>query len=142
MIPARQYGHTLIEVTLVGLIVAIVAVLGARAIGQHQLKLRQLRGQAALIGAAQWMEHFHVMQRRYDRSASGQPTVLPTKFLAGDAGEAEYSLVFESLEAQAYVLLAVPAVSWSGDVCGSLVLDHRGMRSHRGSAQSDCWILR
>ncbi len=137
-----QRGAGLIELATVAAIVALLAGFAYPSLLEQQRTTRRAQAQAALIEAAQWMESYYAEHRRYDRTSAGVEVILPADLRVAPrnrASQPDYEIVFETLDAHRYTLLARPAAGAAGDPCGVLELDHVGRRASRGARTRGCW---
>ena len=126
-------GFTLIEVLIA---MACVAVLVTVAWPSYQsLTGRGQRAQArtALLQAAHWLERAASANGSYPAS-----TDIPTSVLLVEGQR--YQIQVTSAP-QSYTLSALPLGSQSADACGTLTLNHLGVRGVQGASQSaaQCW---
>jgi type IV pilus assembly protein PilE len=129
----RQLGFTLIEVLVA---MACVAVLVTVAWPSYQsLVERSQRAQArtALLQAAHWLERAASANGSYPAN-----TDIPASVLQVEGRR--YQLQVTSTP-QSYNLSALPIGSQSADACGTLTLNHLGLRGVQGASQSaaQCW---
>lgn len=129
----RQLGFTLIEVLVV---MACVAALTTVAWPNYQsLMWRGHRAQArtALLQAAHWFERTASANGSYPASTDVPASVLQVE------GQ-RYQITVTST-AQSYTLSATPLGSQSADSCGTLTLNHLGVRGVQGGSQAaaPCW---
>lgn len=132
----RIKGFSLMELMIA---VAIVAILGAIAYPSYQDSVRKSRradAKAALTELAQLMEQHY--SQRFNYSTFTLPTTKTPK----DAldGSQYYTLKLkEGASANSFMLLAEPVNAQSGDVCGTLTLDHTGARGAAIDDVNKCW---
>ena len=129
----RQLGFTLIEVLVA---MACVAVLVTVAWPSYQgLVERSQRAQArtALLQAAHWLERAASANGSYPASTDIPASVLQV--------EGQRYQIQVSSSPQSYTLSAVPIGPQSADACGTLTLNHLGVRGVQGASQSaaQCW---
>lgn len=129
----RQLGFTLIEVLVA---MACVAVLVTVAWPSYQgLVERSQRAQArtALLQAAHWLERAASANGSYPAS-----TDIPASVLQVEGRR--YQIQVTSAP-QSYTLSALPLGPQSADACGTLTLNHLGVRGVQGASQSaaQCW---
>ncbi len=127
------YGFTLIE-TLIAL--ACVALLTSLAWPNYQkLILQSQRAQArtSLLQAAHWLERAASANGTYPLTADVPASVLQTD------GQ-RYKLAITS-SPQSYTLSAIPLGPQAADSCGTLTINHLGIRGVQGSTQpaAQCW---
>lgn len=136
-------GFTLIELLIV---VAVIGILAAIAYPSYLEQIRQSRradATAVLAEASQYMERFHTLNHRYDKTLDGTTVVaLPThlEHAPQDGGTAFYDLSIQAVDRDSYTLQAVPVNAQASDACGTLSLTHTGARSVSGSLSLErCW---
>jgi type IV pilus assembly protein PilE len=126
-------GFTLIELLIA---LACVALLASVAWPSYQsLILRSQRAQAraSLLQAAHWLERAASANGSYPLTAD-----VPANVLQVDGQR--YKMTVTST-AQSYSLSAVPLGTQAADTCGTLTLNHLGMRGVQGANQTaaQCW---
>ena len=126
-------GFTLIEVLIA---MACVAVLVTVAWPSYQsLVGRAQRAQArtALLQAAHWLERAASANGSYPASTDVPASVLQVE------GQ-RYQMNITS-SPQSYTLSALPLGLQSTDICGTLTLNHLGVRGVQGGSQTatQCW---
>jgi type IV pilus assembly protein PilE len=129
----RQLGLTLIEVLFA---MACVAVLATVAWPSYQnLMWRSQRAQArtALLQAAHWLERAASANGSYPASNDVPASVLQVE------GQ-RYQMTITSTS-QSFTLGATPLGTQNGDTCGTLTLNHLGVRGVQGGSQTatQCW---
>lgn len=129
----RQLGLTLIEVLFA---MACVAVLATVAWPSYQnLMWRSQRAQArtALLQAAHWLERAASVNGSYPASNDVPASVLQVE------GQ-RYQMTITSTS-QSFTLGATPLGTQNGDTCGTLTLNHLGVRGVQGASQTaaQCW---
>ena len=129
----RQLGFTLIEVLVA---MACVAVLVTVAWPSYQgLLERSQRAQArtALLQAAHWLERAASANGNYPASTDIPASVLQV--------EGQRYQIQVTSSPQSYALSATPIGTQSADACGTLTLNHLGVRGVQGASQSaaQCW---
>lgn len=126
-------GFTLIEMLIA---VACVAILASLAWPNYQsLILRSQRAQAraALLQAAHWFERAASANGSYPLTAD-----VPASVLQVDGQR--YKMTVTST-AYSYTLSTTPLGIQAADACGTLTLNHLGVRSVQGASQTaaQCW---
>ena len=129
----RGLGFTLIDVLVA---TACVAVLATFAWPSYQSLLgrsQRAQARAALLQAAHWLERSASANGSYPTS-----TNIPISVLQVEG--ARYQMTITSAP-QSYTLSATPIGAQSDDDCGTLTLNHRGVRGVQGSSQTaaQCW---
>jgi type IV pilus assembly protein PilE len=113
--------------------IAIVGILAAIAIPSytaHVKKTRRNMAAACLMENAQYMERWYTSKMTYeDASAQSCPTEM----------QAFYTLSIEASGPRTFTLKAAPKGGQSGDKCGTLTLDEKGMRKASGGTVGACW---
>ncbi len=130
---SHSKGFTLIEMLIA---LACVALLASFAWPSYQsLVLRSQRAQAraALLQAAHWFERAASANGSYPLTAD-----VPASVLQVDGQR--YKMTVAST-AQSYTLSATPLGTQAADACGTLTLNHLGVRSVLGASQTaaQCW---
>jgi type IV pilus assembly protein PilE len=131
--PRSAKGFTLIEVLVA---MTCVSVLVTVAWPSYQgLLERSQRAQArtALLQAAHWLERAASANGSYPASTDIPASVLQVE------GQRYQMQVTSS--PQSYTLSALPLGPQSADACGTLTLNHLGVRGVQGASQSaaQCW---
>jgi type IV pilus assembly protein PilE len=129
----HQQGFTLIELLIA---VACVTVLASLAWPSYQsLVLRSQRAQAraSLLQAAHWLERAASANGSYPLTADVPATVLQM--------DGQHYKMTISSTAQSYTLSATPLGTQAADTCGTLTVNHLGVRSVQGASQAAamCW---
>jgi type IV pilus assembly protein PilE len=129
----RPKGFTLIEMLIA---LACVALLASVAWPSYQsLILRSQRAQAraSLLQAAHWLERAASANGSYPLAAD-----VPASVLQIDGQR--YKMTVTSA-AQSYTLSASPLGTQATDTCGTLIVNHLGVRSVQGASQTaaQCW---
>jgi type IV pilus assembly protein PilE len=128
-----QQGFSLIELLIA---LACVALLTSLAWPSYQnLVLRSQRAQAraSLLQAAHWLERAASANGSYPLTAA-----IPASVLQIDGQR--YIMTVTST-AQSYTLSATPLGTQSADTCGTLTVNHVGVRGVQGASQTadQCW---
>ncbi len=133
-----NHGHPQRGFTLIELLTALtcVALLAAVAWPNYQsLIQRSQRAQAraSLLQAAHWLERAGSANGSYPLAAD-----VPASVLQIDGQR--YKMTLTST-AQSYTLSAMPLGTQAADACGTLTLNHLGVRSVQGASQTaaQCW---
>jgi type IV pilus assembly protein PilE len=131
--PQASKGFTLIEMLIA---LACVALLASFAWPSYQnLILRSQRAQAraSLLQAAHWLERAASANGNYTLTAD-----VPASVLQIDGQRYKLSV---TSTAQSYILSATPVGTQTADACGTLTVNHLGVRSVQGASQTaaQCW---
>lgn len=131
--PHGASGFTLIELLIT---LACIALLSGLAWPSYQsLILRSQRAQArvTLLQAAHWLERAASANGSYPATSD-----VPASVLQIDGQH--YKIVVIST-AQNYTLSATPLGAQTADACGTLTVNHLGLRSVQGASQTSaqCW---
>ena len=133
--PNLPKGMTLIELTIVVAVVAILMALAVPSYTQHSLRVHRSEAIRLLLQASICQEHVHANTGHYDTSRC-----LPVSEYN------RYQLGYQTagVQAQSYSATAVPVAAQTADACGSLSLDQSGLRSvsATGISVSKCWNSR
>jgi type IV pilus assembly protein PilE len=139
---AKPRGFTLVEVTIV---VAMVAVLAAIALPSFQSSVRKARradARSALVTTAQLMERYATEHAAAGYSTAILSTVPGSTVVAKPASENGYYILrLGNLGAATFTLSAVPQGGQTVDECATFTLDERGVRGLAGTSKSvaECW---
>ena len=128
-----EHGLTLIELLIT---LACVALLASFAWPSYQsLILRSQRAQAraSLLQAAHWFERAASANGSYPLAAD-----VPASVLQIDGQRYKMTVISS---AQSYTLSATPMGTQATDPCGTLTVNHLGVRSVQGASQTaaQCW---
>ena len=130
----RTAGLTLIELTIVVSIVAILAALALPSYQRHLVRAARVEAQSALLGLAQGMERFYHRGHSFDGAATGgtttgRPATALYPATAPLDGNPLYRLSIEAADATSYRLRATPVAGSRQDGDGFLELDSLGRRA-------------
>jgi type IV pilus assembly protein PilE len=137
--PPAQAGFTLIELMIVVVIVAILAVVVLPSYQSYVLKARRTDAKAALTSAAQMLERFSTESptRGFSTATLGNAGVFPDRSENG-----YYALTLTNRSVSTYTLSATPQGAQVADACKTFILDHQGTRTVSADATrsaQECW---
>lgn len=133
---AKQQGFTLIELMMVVAIVGIIAAIAYPSYQSHVEKTRRNLAQADLLELAQWMERRHAT--RFDYREGTNAPALPFTTSPRNANQpTAYNLSFSGgVTSTSFTLQAVPTNMQNGDDCGTLTVNHLGVKT---ATANNCW---
>ena len=128
-----EHGFTLIELLIA---LACVALLASFAWPSYQsliLKSQRAQARASLLQTAHWFERAASANGRYPSAAD-----VPASVLQIDGQRYKMTVISS---AQNYTLSATPLGAQAADTCGTLTVNHLGVRSVQGASQTaaQCW---
>jgi type IV pilus assembly protein PilE len=140
---AAQRGFTLIELMIILVIVAILAVLVLPSYQGVVMKARRTDAKAALTTAAQSLERYSTENPVTGyANATVNDVAGPTVISRATTDDAHYRLTLTDKTATAYVLSAVPQGAQANDGCRTFTLNQRGERGVSADATKparECW---
>jgi type IV pilus assembly protein PilE len=131
--PQAQKGFTLIEMVIALACVALLASLAWPSYQNLILRSQRAQARASLLQAAHWLERAASANGSYPLTADVPASVL-------QIDRQRYKLSVTST-AQSYTLSATPVGTQTADACGTLTVNHLGVRSVQGASQTaaQCW---
>jgi type IV pilus assembly protein PilE len=129
--PSR--GFTLIELLIALACVAALATLAWPSYQSLILRSQRAQARASLLQAAHWFERAASANGSYPLAADVPASVLQIE------GQ-RYKMTVAST-AQSYTLSATPLGTQAADTCGTLTVNHLGVRGAQGASQTaaQCW---
>ena len=131
--PQAPKGFTLIEMLIALACVALLASLAWPSYQSLILRSQRAQARASLLQAAHWLERAASANGSYPLTAD-----VPASVLQIDGQR--YKMTVAS-SAQSYTLSATPLGTQAADTCGTLTVNHLGVRSVQGASQTatQCW---
>ena len=131
--PQAPKGFTLIEMLIALACVALLASLAWPSYQNLILRSQRAQARASLLQAAHWLERAASANGSYPLTADVPASVLQIE------GQ-RYKMTVSS-SAQSYTLSATPVGTQTADACGTLTVNHLGVRSVQGASQTaaQCW---
>jgi type IV pilus assembly protein PilE len=129
----RQLGLTLIEVLFAMTCVAVLATVAWPSYQNLMWRSQRAQARTALLQAAHWLERAASANGSYPASNDVPASVLQVE------GQ-RYQMTITSTS-QSFTLGATPLGTQNGDTCGTLTLNHLGVRGVQGASQTaaQCW---
>ncbi len=126
-------GFTLIELLIALACVALLASIAWPSYQNLVLRSQRAQARASLLQAAHWLERAASANGSYPLTAD-----VPASVLQVDGQR--YRMTVTST-AQSYTLSSVPLGSQAADTCGTLTVNHLGVRSVLGASETaaQCW---
>ncbi|GAB2584338.1 type IV pilin protein [Nitrincola alkalisediminis] len=145
--PRRVKGFTLIELMITVAIIGIIAAIAYPSYQNSVIKSNRTQAQACILEAAQFMERFYTLNARYDQQRGTNPPVavaLNLNCINEINRNYALGLVAANLTANTYSLRATPVANstQANDRCGSLTLNHQGLKgviNGNGATVAECW---
>ena len=126
-----ERGVTLLELMIVVVVVAILAVVVLPSYQGYVTKARRTDAKMALTREAQALERWSTERGTYLNFVLSR---------GGLSDNDHYLLSFESRTASAYKLRAVPQGAQANDTaCANLTIDQNGIRAATGPKGLECW---
>lgn len=142
-------GFTLIELLIVIVILGILVAIAVPAYTDSVQKTRRGAAKADVQAIAQTFERCFTNSSTYNNCFAGNalPTALESSPASTVAADRHYTLSINIPPAaggvpagQAYTITAAPVNAQATDRCGTLTLNHLGVKTEDGPAQyRDCW---
>ena len=131
--PRAPKGFTLIEMLIALACVALLASLAWPSYQSLILRSQRAQARASLLQTAHWLERAASANGSYPLT-----TDVPASVLQIDGQR--YKMTVTST-AQSYTLSATPIGTQTADACGTLTVNHLGVRSVLGASQTaaQCW---
>ena len=131
--PQAQKGFTLIEMLIALACVALLASLAWPSYQNLILRSQRAQASASLLQAAHWLERAASANGSYPLTAD-----VPASVLQIDGQRYKMSVTSSP---QSYTLSATPLGAQAADTCGTLTVNHLGVRNVQGASQTaaQCW---
>lgn len=134
---SSNQGFTLVEVSIV---VAIIAIIAAVALPSYRAQVQDSRRAdciAVLTQGRQMMERFYTKNYTYQGAVIGTDT--PAKCPI-DGNDTYYNLAFTGAQnATSFTLQATPVNAQAGETCGVLTINQAGQKTAAGGTVDQCW---
>jgi len=131
-------GFTLIEMMIVVAVIAILATIAYPSYMEYVRQSRRADATVSLLELAQYMERYYTGNGRYT-DVNGEYPDLPFDESPRDGSDKYYDIALNEVpSATSYTLSAVPKNAQENDDCGTLTLNHLGIKGAEGDAD-DCW---
>lgn len=143
----QSAGFSLIELSLVAAILAILAALALNAYQQHILRAKRVDCQGAILVETGKLERAFSSQKDYTKAYASiaQPARCPILTSSTDHSEATYTLSFDPFTAKTYTITATPVGRQANEKCGVISINHLGVKTSKGGADTNndaavaCW---
>jgi type IV pilus assembly protein PilE len=140
---SNSRGFTLIELMIVVAVIAILAAIAYPSYSRYVLRAKRADAKQQLLQAAQWTERYMTANGRYPPDDVDLPAGLAQ---SPSSGTASYIIGYvDGRTATTYALQAVPQGASANDECGTLTINHQGVKlaDDNTDASSDkvqtCW---
>ncbi|AXT32502.1 type IV pilin protein [Pseudoalteromonas tunicata] len=118
-----QFGFTLIEMMITVSIIGILSAIALPAYSDHIKKARRADAQQILLQNAALLERQYSRQGQYPAAFN----VTALEF---------YGFTYNKVSDSAFTLTAVPTGVQTADSCGSMTINHQGVKT---AAIASCW---
>lgn len=132
----RNQGFTMVEISIVLLIVGIIAAIAIPSYQDSVRKGRRAAAQACLTELSQFMERYYAQQLTY----SGASVPAANRMQCINELNSFYTFALAAAPTQsAYTLRAAPVggSAQAGDKCGTMTLNQTGAKTP--TTPADCW---
>ena len=136
---AGSAGFSLLELMIVVGIVALLAALAMAGYDYAMVKSRRSAAKGCLEEAAQYMERFYTTNLAYDVDTDGNAVAAP---VCSQDVTPFYTVGFSAGQPTnaTYGFMAVPTSRQRDPSCGTLSIDHKGIKGATGSGGvAACW---
>jgi type IV pilus assembly protein PilE len=131
-------GFSLIELMIVVAVIAIIAAIAYPSYMDYVRQSRRADATVALLELAQYMERYYTNNGRYTDGDGNYPA-LPFDEAPRDGSDKYYDLSLnDTPSATSYTLSAAPKNAQENDDCGTLTLDHLGVKGAEDDVDH-CW---
>lgn len=137
----KQQGFNLIELLVVIAIIGLIAAIAYPSYQEQVRKTRRADCSGALASFGNAMERFFTVNGTYvgaGPTVPGAPAIFPTTCPI-DGGAATYDLTIQAATASTFTIHAAPTGVQTGDKCGTLTLNNRGVKGVTGMDAGVTW---
>ncbi len=134
----RSSGFSLIELVITLAILTVLTSISYPSYNQHFENVRKTSAQGDLIELSAFMTRYYSENYSYQTASDGNPTLPMTE--SPSQGTKYYNLTVVAQD-QSYVLTATPKNGQGSDRCGTLTVNHSGVKTAKknGVIVEGCW---
>lgn len=126
----KQHGFTLVELMITIVVVSILAAIAIPSYTNYIKRTRRSMAAACLQENAQFMERWYTSKMTYVGATAQACTSEITPF---------YDVAISVTGPRVFSATATPKGAQASDVCGTLSLDDKGLRSQTSGTVKKCW---